>query len=573
VNRTHRTCRAAAVAALAVLTLASVAGCTDDADWDGATAVDATGDATATGDPASAGALPLRADTAATEYVGITESIPLDPAAPEVVLAPLFDPSSDAPPVELGPGVTLTSDPHPKTSAEVVLSVTVASDAAPLERTVAMVPASSATGAVYVDTVRAALARNAEVEAEDPDDAEPVLLEYRSTSAQGGHITLAVVDDPGEAPSLEVTARTPTTSIEPGRVNTAAYEGAPYESLYGLVWFGVSRDQFDFFVNRAYGLSAGKSQNFNDFQLVPHNWLRLTVTPELDQDRVDVAFEVVTLEGDRVPLARAPASLVAGEQFMRTVYRQMDAMAAAEEAEPGSSTPWKAPFYYDDPEGGGVVEVIAQGEDGESRIAYAVESPVNELTEVDFVAYQGVVEVPEDWDAPDPTCAALGSEEAAAGVFDVTFVASSTVAQSPPPKAWPARCGSTALRTSRSPADRGRRAGDLVRVRGCRRERRPVGGVPHPRRGARGDYQLLGFMDVDANADPRTRPRRGRPGVHPDRRLLAVVRGAARDGRVRASPARLGSGPLNRRRRRVGGRRPARGRRLHRSGVRTPRPR
>ena len=49
-----------------------------------------------------------------------------------------------------------------------------------------MVPPSSATGAVYVETVRAALARNAEVEAEDPEDAEPVLLEYRSTSAQGG---------------------------------------------------------------------------------------------------------------------------------------------------------------------------------------------------------------------------------------------------------------------------------------------------------------------------------------------------------------------------------------------------
>ena len=504
-NRTHRTRRAPAVAALAVLTLASVAGCTDDADWDGATAVDATGDATATGDPASAGALPLRADTAATEYVGITESIPLDPAAPEVVLAPLFDPSSDAPPVELGPGVTLTSDPHPKTSAEVVLSVTVASDAAPLERTVAMVPASSATGAVYVDTVRAALARNAEVEAEDPDDAEPVLLEYRSTSAQGGHITLAVVDDPGEAPYLEVTARTPTTSIEPGRVNTAAYEGAPYESLYGLVWFGVSRDQFDFFVNRAYGLSAGKSQNFNDFQLVPHNWLRLTVTPELDQDRVDVAFEVVTLEGDRVPLARAPASLVAGEQFMRTVYRQMDAMAAAEEAEPGSSTPWKAPFYYDDPEGGGVVEVIAQGEDGESRIAYAVESPVNELTEVDFVAYQGVVEVPEDWDAPDPTCAALGSEEAAAGVFDVTFVASSTVAQSPPAEGLAGTVRGAVYRSEdveiTGPIE-GAEPVTSFEFEGVDVSDGPSEEFRIPDEVPAGDYQLLGFMDVDANADP-----------------------------------------------------------------------
>jgi hypothetical protein len=501
VSHIASTRRALGVAALVVLTLAGAAGCTDDGDWDGAASAASTDAPSADAD----GVLPLRTDTVATEYVGITESVPLDPAAPEDVLAPLFDPSSDSPPVELGPGVMLRSDPHPETSAEVVLTVSVASDAAPLERTVAMVPASSATGAVFVETVRAALARNAEVEAEDPEDAEPVLLEYRSTSAQGGHVTLAVVDDPGEAPYLEVTARTPTTSIEPGRVNTAAYDGPPYESIYGLVWFAVSRDQFDFFVNRAYGLSAGKSQNFNDFQLVPHNWLRLTVTPELDQDRVDVAFEVVTVDGDRVPVARAPASLIAGEQFMRTVFRQMDAMAAAEEAEPGSSTPWKVPFYYDDPEGGGVVEVIAQGEDGESRIAYAVESPVNELTEVDFVAYQGDVVVPEDWDAPDPTCAALGSEEAAAGVFDVTFVASSTVAKAPPAEGLSGTVHGAVYRSEdveiTGPIEGAEAVTSFV-FEGVDVSDGPSEEFRIPDEVPTGDYQLLGFLDVDANADP-----------------------------------------------------------------------
>lgn len=107
-NRTHRTRRAPAVAVLAVLTLASVAVDPLAARRLGRCHRGGTPrDAAATGEPASAA--PCRcapADTAATEYVGITESIPLDPAAPEVVLAPLFDPSSDAPPVELGPGVT-----------------------------------------------------------------------------------------------------------------------------------------------------------------------------------------------------------------------------------------------------------------------------------------------------------------------------------------------------------------------------------------------------------------------------------------------------------------------------------
>ena len=499
-TRQFRPTLAATAAMLAVGLLG--AGCIDDGDWQGADAevVAAQGASVEGGQT-----LPLRGPTAPTEHVGITESVPLDPAAPEVVLAPLFDPSSDAPPLELGPGVTLSSDPHPETSAEVVLSVTMEANAEPTTRTIAVVPASSASGSVFVETVRAALAANAQVEAEDPTDGEPVLLEYRSTSANGGHITLAVVDEPGAEPYLEVTARTPTTSIIDGRVNTAAYAGAPYESLYGLVWFGVSRDQFDFFVNRAYGLSAGKAQNFNDFQLVPHNWLRLTVTPELDRDRVDVSFEVVTVDGDRVPFARAPASLVAGEQFMRTVFRQLDDMAAAEAVEPGSSTPWKVPFYYDDPEGGGVVEVIAQGEKGESRIAYAVESPVRELTEVPFVEYQGSVEVPEDWDAPDPTCAEFDSEEAATGVFGVRFLASSTVASNPPPEPLQGSVYGSVYRSEdveiTGPVE-GAEAAASFTFDGVDVTDGPSDVFRIDEQLPTGDYQILGFLDVDANADP-----------------------------------------------------------------------
>jgi hypothetical protein len=183
----------------------------------------------------------------------------------------------------------------------------------------------------------------------------------------------------------------------------------------------------------------------------------------------------------------------------------MDDMAAVEAQAPGTSTPWKVPFYYDDPEGGGVVEVIAQGERGESRIAYAVESPVNELTEVDFVAYQGTVEVPEDWDAPDPTCAALGSEESAAGVFDVRFLASSTVAQSPPAEGLSGTVYGAIYRSEdveiTGPVDGAESVAsfefadvdvsdgpsDVFRIE----DELPTG-----------DYQLLGFLDVDGNADP-----------------------------------------------------------------------
>ena len=47
------------------------------------------------------------------------------------------------------------------------------------------------------------------------------------------------------------------------------------------MWFHLTKDDFDYFVDHAYGKDATAAQNFNDFALVPHTWLRLTVTPHL----------------------------------------------------------------------------------------------------------------------------------------------------------------------------------------------------------------------------------------------------------------------------------------------------
>jgi hypothetical protein len=267
----------------------------------------------------------------------------------------------------------------------------------------------------------------------------------------------------------------------------------------------VSRDNFDFFVNRAYGLSAGKAQNFEDFELVPHNWLRLTVTPQLDDDRVDVGFEVVTVDGDRVAVAAAPASLIAGEQFMQSVFRMIDDAAASEAESPGSAGRWEVPFYYDDPEGGGVVEVIAQGEGAETRIAYSIESPKRELAEVDFVPYQGTVDVPDDWDAPPPSCEESGSVAAPNGHFEVEFVASSTVLGSDLEAPLRGTVVGSVYRSEDvritgpiegSSAVASFRFEDIDVVDGPSRRARIDEELPA------GDYQILGFLDIDGNADP-----------------------------------------------------------------------
>ena len=496
---------AAAAAVLAgCSTSASTTKASSDSGGSSAKAADAT--------PAKATskAVPLRSSSVPTEYVGLTTQIPTDRASFDDIASKLFGDSagkgSYLADLEVGSGLHLSSAAHPKAEGEVALTVALdTTGAEPPTRTVASVPASLTTGKVFIDSVDAAMAQTDKVRAEDPTGLAPWRIEYRSRSAQGGKVTVGVVFDPKLGTNLELQAQGPTTSLLPDRVNKAAAEGKPYETVYGLVWFDVRRDEFDFFSNRAYGISAGKSQNFKDFELVPHNWLRLTVTPELDQDRVSVGFDVVTVDGRRIPVAKAPASLIAGEQFMQTVFRMADNTAAQEKAKPGSSTPWQVPFYYDDPEGGGVVEVIAQGKDGKSQIAYSIESPANTLEDLPFVPYVGKIVVPEDWDQPPPSCKDLGSTKAKSGTFQITFQPSTTVSRSE----LKAPLTGTVYGSVYKAAD--------VKITGPIDGTKPVASLKFAgvdtRKGPSkvyalstklpaGDYQILGFMDIDGNADP-----------------------------------------------------------------------
>jgi hypothetical protein len=91
------------------------------------------------------------------------------------------------------------------------------------------------------------------------------------------------------------------------------------------------------------------------------------------------------------------------------------------------------PFYYDDPSGKGVVEVIAQGSGGVFQVQYAIETPQHPLTDVPFVPYEPVVFVPPDASAT-ASCQNLGDPSivlAPSGTFDITFAVSSVILQSP----------------------------------------------------------------------------------------------------------------------------------------------
>lgn len=471
-------------------------------------------------DPADDEAIPLRPKANPTEYTGFTVERPLAAADLRGTLAPLFGLDGLAEGLTFGGGVVVSSEADSRTDDQVVLAVEldVATEAAPARRRLALVPASKELGGVFLDVVEASFATT-EAKLANDETMEPWRIEYRTRSANGGKVVIAV-DHSGVDARLVVDAQGPVTSLLSKDENTPAYAGDPFETIYGLVNFSLSGDEFDFFATRAYGITAGAGQNFKDFLLLPHEWLRLTVTPELDDNRVDVAFEVVTTDGRRLPVARAPASLKAGEQFMQNVLRLVSDMNDAEAEEPGSSLPWRAPFYYDDPEGGGVVEVIAQGVDGRFGIAYAVETPARFLRDVEFVAYQGAVEVPPDWDKPDPTCTELGTEGSAQGTFLMSFEASPTVRNS-----------------SKLEGElNGLVVGDVYRaedvtIGGPNEGAEPVASfrfedvdvtegpsVPYRLDAVlnAGAYQILGFMDVDDNADADSpNPDKGDPVMIP----------------------------------------------------------
>lgn len=454
----------------------------------------------------------LRPRSNPIEFVGLTFEVPITNEADFLAIVdPIFGAAAQGGTFhtehEIHTGIFLTTMADERTPSQAIVTLDMRPPADPshVMRTILQVPVSFEYGHVYIEAVRSALATTAEVVGRG-DTMAPFHLEYHVASPNGGDLTIQTEMAAGR---MVVRFRTaaPQTSLSPGMVNTPAFTGDPYENLSGTVFFTLDRDEFSFFTNRAYGISVGALQNFQDFHLQPHDWLRLTVTPQLENEDVNVGFDVITVAGDRLHFANAPASIVAGEQFQENVFAMVDAMNAAEAATPGSSTPWEVPFYYDDPTGGGVVSVIAHGEGGVFSIAYAVAAPARPLVDTDFVPYQGMVTIPDH--IPEPqTCAELGSVDALSGTFMVHFDASSTIRTSPnapSPIAGPIwgsvyRAADVTIggpRPGTSPVASFMFTGVDVTAGISTMEYTIDGTLPGGQ-----SYQILGFMDTDGNADP-----------------------------------------------------------------------
>ena len=405
-------------------------------------------------------------------------------------------------------GILLSASPDPQSSEQVIIELSMETDDkdndAP-RRTIFRAPASHAYGELFRDTVAVALRRAKEAYAQDPTESEPLWLEHRLRSVQGGWLDIRVRHQDG-INYLELQTYTPRTSLSSGKVNQPAFSGEAYETIAGEVNFHLTLDQFDFFSTRAYGITAGKNQNFNDFELNPHRWLRLTVEPNLEDELVEVGFEVVTLDGRRLAIAKAPASILAGDQFRENVIRMHKNMEAQMERD-GTSAAFSVPYYYDAPDGGGVVQVIARGKDGEFSIAYGVESPVNFLADTSFIEYQGKVDIPDSLEEPVMTCEDLGSVEAIEGIFEVTFDASSTVRNSTKLEGelegnvWGSVFRAQDV-TGLGPKEGAQAVASFAFEDVDLRDPENLQSYTIETKLPVGEYQLLGFIDIDANADP-----------------------------------------------------------------------
>lgn len=370
----------------------------------------------------------------ATEWIGFHTEVPLVFSEFHALASGLFGAEAKAGKFvvdrEITPGVFLTASAETTTPDQARLTLAFDDDNTP-RRPVAVAPTSFAVGGVFIAAVDAAIAKMQADNAAEPGSGETFFLEYRVASAQGGKLSFGVRGEAGVY-TLVVDVTSPRTGLEKDKIGKAIDEFSPTDSVAGTVWFHLSKDDFDFFTAHAYGQGATSKQNFKDFKLLPHDWLRLTVEPHLDEKFVDVGFEVMSTDGKRIPVAKAPASILAGDAFRSLVLRNVATMDAQEKAKAGSSTPWRVPFYYDHPDGGGVVQVIAEGKAGSFAIAYSIESPQSTLKDVPFVPYQDVVILP-----PDPSetasCEKLGDPTitlAAKGTLNIEFSASDTIKNS-----------------------------------------------------------------------------------------------------------------------------------------------
>jgi hypothetical protein len=284
--------------------------------------------------------------------------------------------SADTPPTtqQLREGLFVTALPQ---GPLVLLRVEVTREETGEREAITEVALSAELGRTFVTLVEAALT-TAEAIFASQHFAAPWELQLHAESLSGGEAVVKVAGDAEAHFTLGWEFASPQRPIDRFRVPTAFAHGkGGQEHLTATVHFPTTLETFVQFVDRAYG--RGPTERFTDFPLSPHRWLLLTVTAQDATNRVvDVHFDALTLRGERLFVAEAPASTSVGGRFVEQTVTRMQEMLREEATQPGSSRKWQTEFYYADPQTG-VVVVVVQGERGLFDIAYHLETSIQQV--------------------------------------------------------------------------------------------------------------------------------------------------------------------------------------------------
>ncbi len=240
---------------------------------------------------------------------------------------------------------------------------------------------SAELGRTFFNLVEAAL-KTAESIFSTQHFASPWELELHTESKSGGEAAVKVEGDETAHFTLVWELSSPDRPIDRFTVPKAFSKGeGGKENINGTVHFPITLERLIEFANRAYGRDT--PERFNDFPLFPHTWLHLTVTAQDEMNRVvNVHFDAITISGERLFVAEAPASTDVGGRFIDQTVARMREMLDEEATQPGSSREWQTEFYYDDPDKG-IVVVAAKGGRGLFDIVYQLETSIRKVGQDD----------------------------------------------------------------------------------------------------------------------------------------------------------------------------------------------
>lgn len=462
-----------AVLAGAVCALGALAGCTQSSEQSSVevtqqAAVDAISRA------------PFRVPPTNAENYGFTQTLATGDAA-ESSLDPLLSLSSDST-VPLAGNRTLTAEQHPRTPDYAVLKVTGAppsqtdpsqtdpgqtdpsqttppgppdpSNAAQTSGTSGASTTESPAGITgSVDpsqsTVSAAVGRReletfttmvktaaASARAQGLFT-QPTTISLDAVSAAGGTVRFEYAcsaSPSGELiQSMKVGAATPPTGTDRGRTNTPATAGVAYSQLTVEITTNTSRDEFEYFANRAVGRGGAPVPAIEDFEIPSHPWLHVSIGSNVTDQSITTTLQGVSRDGVRYELGRATSTVADSIRFVDSTLNLVDSALtgfppAAPDAVSGDvETPaWTAPFTATDtaqPAGATAATLqatLSAGVGPDLELTLRGSTIYDLLDDVEYTASSTDAEFEPAPQSPT-ACGELGSIDAGGGRFVLTF--------------------------------------------------------------------------------------------------------------------------------------------------------